>query len=406
MSLVSQNKVSSYPDFNDAMLNSDSKKLYLIVRKTHTATSSDPSAELALSRSETRLIQCKQGASEGIGEFKIRYENLQKTFVGLGGVLPSGKQQGIKYWQALDSKRYSSMRAHFENEMGSSVFKPTPVDYPLSTLAQAHAVAANWVTAIPEPNRVSSHGVDEAVFSTLTQHGASRGGGRGSAGSGRGGRRSGYTYKGRGGARGSAQPMLSSTPTAGEVKDIVTTNKQRHSTTPSLCWIFGNTGHISKECPEKPTREEVKSFFTESSVDIPLLEVWEAGIDTKCTVHVSGQASTFIDGTFMGNKARLQGVTGRCYTDEYATVPVWGDVFVIKDTPLLLSFAELSDAYPISLDQDGQLMRPYIFGVEDDVANIATVEESSELDCYFIGEGGGENSSVSCRQQQANSGGP
>jgi hypothetical protein len=136
-------------------------------------------------------------------------------------------------------------------------------------------------------------------------------------------------------------------------------------------------------------------------VDIPLLEIWEAGIDTQCTVHVSGQAATFIDGTFKGNKARVRGVTGRCYTDEYATVPVWGDVLVIKDAPLLLSFAKLSDAYPISWDQDGQLftvekdgveyvshrrnntyvcdMRPYIFGVEDNVANISTVEENERL---------------------------
>jgi hypothetical protein len=91
------------------------------------------------------------------------------------------------------------------------------------------------MTAIPEPNRVSSHGVDEAVFSTSTQHGASRGGGSGGAGSGRGGNCSGYTYKGRGGAGGSAQPKLSSTPTSGVVKDIVTTNKQRHTTTLCLC---------------------------------------------------------------------------------------------------------------------------------------------------------------------------
>jgi hypothetical protein len=63
------------------------------------------------------------------------------------------------------------MRTHFENEIVSSVFKPTPVDYPFSMLAQAHAVAANRVTSIIEPNRVSSHGVDEVVFSTSAQHG-------------------------------------------------------------------------------------------------------------------------------------------------------------------------------------------------------------------------------------------
>jgi hypothetical protein len=80
-------------------------------------------------------------------------------------------------------------------------------------LDQAHAVAANWLTPIPEPNRVSSRGIDEAVFSTSTQHGVSRGEGRGS---GHGGGRSGYTYKDRGGARGSC-----STPASGYVKDVV-----------------------------------------------------------------------------------------------------------------------------------------------------------------------------------------
>ena len=183
------------------------------------------------------------------------------------------------------------MRMEVENSLITAAFKTTPTGtsgYPFSTLAQAHAIASRWVvSSTSESGKMTSRLADANIFVARTQgRGGGRGdgnksGGRGGAGhgdgsGGTGSSSSGGSTGGRGGrgspgSASSAKPDAATQPT--ESKPAGAPSK------PKKCWICGEEGHISKNCPQKPAEED--AFFSSVDNDDRRFEDYEVGLDSQ-----------------------------------------------------------------------------------------------------------------------------
>ena len=93
-------------------------------------------------------------------------------------------------------------------------------------------------------------------------------------------------------------------------------------------------------------------------------EDYEVGLDSQASRHFTGGTSMLLGKLYKGPRIRVKGATGKGYTDLYGQLAVWGEAAYLKGAPTLLSWAVLSEYYPVQWVQSEQIVIVEVHGVD------------------------------------------